>query len=69
MLKVEKIDYKNTINTKELTRNSKHNTKLMNSREKGLIWRGATKFGEAKGGHIQVTVNIPYVDYIMNRVF
>lgn len=57
-VKVEKIDYKNTINTKELTKD-KAQYKIIDSREKDE-YEGATKFGEAKGGHIPGAVNIPY---------
>lgn len=57
-VKVEKIDYKNSINTKDLTKD-KAQYKIVDSREKDE-YDGATKFGEAKGGHIPGAINIPY---------
>lgn len=57
-VKVEKIDYKNSINTKELTKD-KDQYKIVDAREK-VEYDGATKYGEAKGGHLPGAINIPY---------
>lgn len=57
-VKIDKIDYKNTINTAELTKD-KSQYKIVDSREKDE-YAGATKYGEAKGGHIPGAINIPY---------
>lgn len=57
-VKIDKVDYKNTINTDELTRDIK-NYKIVDTREKDE-YDGATKYGEAKGGHIEGAINIPY---------
>lgn len=57
-VKIDKIDYKNCINTKELTKD-KSQYKIIDTREKDE-YDGATKYGEAKGGHIPGAINIPY---------
>lgn len=57
-VEIKEIDYANTINTDELTKDfAKY--KIVDSREKDE-YEGATKFGEAKGGHIKGAKNIPY---------
>ncbi|NLM06355.1 MAG: sulfurtransferase [Tissierellia bacterium] len=55
---IDEMDYKNTINTKELTE-SFDNYLVIDSREKDE-YDGATKYGEAKGGHLPKSINIPY---------
>ncbi len=55
---IEALDYTNSINTDTLTA-EKDQYKIIDSREADE-YEGATKFGEAKGGHIPGAVNIPY---------
>lgn len=57
-VKIESIDYKNTINTEQLTKD-KDKYKIIDTREKDE-YDGATKYNEAKGGHIPGAINIPY---------
>lgn len=57
-VKIENIDYKNIIQTEELTKTIK-DYKIVDAREEDE-YKGAQKFGEAKGGHIPGAVNIPY---------
>lgn len=55
---IDEMDYKNTIDTKELSENYDKYV-VIDSREKDE-YDGATKYGEAKGGHLPNSINIPY---------
>ncbi|MDI9502663.1 MAG: rhodanese-like domain-containing protein [Bacillota bacterium] len=55
---IDKIDYKNIINTKELTE-AYDRYKIVDTREK-TEYDGAVLYGETKGGHLPGAINIPY---------
>ncbi|MGL6185290.1 MAG: sulfurtransferase [Clostridium chrysemydis] len=59
-LEIEEIDSKTTITTEDL-RNNMDKYTIVDSRAKDE-YEGATKFGEAKGGHIKGAISIPFND-------
>lgn len=58
-MKVEALDMTVSIDTKTLKENLNSGMKIIDTREKEEF-EGATKYGEARGGHIPGAINIPY---------
>lgn len=57
-VKIDEIKYDETINTEDLKKDYDKYV-IVDSREKDE-YEGATKYGEAKGGHLKGAINIPY---------
>ncbi len=64
-VKITKINYDHTITTEQLQKNYK-DYKIIDVRTKAE-YNGATKYDEAKGGHLPGAIFIPYTDFFRDN--
>ncbi|MGL5439133.1 MAG: sulfurtransferase [Filifactoraceae bacterium] len=66
-VKIEAMDYKTNIDTEELVKKIAENPelKIIDTRNADE-YQGATKYGEAKGGHIPKAININFTEFMNN---